>query len=153
MIYNRTLEDVENAREIIETKVKKFLELTEEELDILNRGYVSVNTINRIENQQTMLKNLFNSMGYYNSHNENKEWGYSDIFKQIDLDRIVENTVLLRKAFFTFSYTPENPNAKYYFEDFNRMEKILFDLEDMANEIKSLYLECGTFECGEVNNQ
>jgi hypothetical protein len=49
-----------------------------------------------------------------------------------------------------FSSTPQNPKAKYYFEDLNRMEKILFDLEEMAKQIKDNYLICGTFECGEV---
>ena len=74
MIYNRTLKDVENAREIIETKVKKFLELTEEEISILNIGYVSLDTINRIENKQAILKDILNSMGYYNIPIENNEW-------------------------------------------------------------------------------
>lgn len=149
MIYDRTSKDVQNAREIVETKVKKFLELTDEELSILKKGYVSLDTINRIENQQKMLKDVLNSMGYYNTSFKNKEWDYYEIFKQPDLERIVENTILLRKAFLVFSYTPENPNAKYYFEDFNRMEKILFDLEEMIKQIKYLYFECGNFECGE----
>lgn len=151
MVYDRTIEDVKEAREIVKSKIQKFLDLTEQEIETLKRGFVTIDTLNRIEDQQGKLKIILNEMGYHNTPIINKNWQYQDIFSEDDLNRIVQNTITLKKAFFVFFDSPENPTARYYFDDFNRMEKILYDLEDMSNRIKENYLICGTFECGEVH--
>lgn len=149
MIYDRTQTDVTEAVRIRNEKVQSFQELTESEVETLEKGTLTTNTLNRIEDKQAELKALFNEMGYWNTPITNKTWDYTQIFDETEFQRIIGNTDILRQAFFVYSDTPETPPAAYHFEDINALEKILYDLDVMINDVKSLYRECGTFECGE----
>lgn len=149
MITNRTQYDVDTAISVIKDKVQKFQELTEDDINILERGTLTINTLNRIENKQEELKNLFNDMGYWNTSITNRVWDYTEIFNITEFQRIIDNTNILREAFFTYKDTPKTPPISYYFEDINSLEKILNDLDVMINDVKSKYRECGNFECGE----
>ena len=158
MIFDRTQNDVDTARILRNEKVKfdpitmqptNPEELTESEIAILEKGTITYNTLNRIENKQDELKNLFNDMGYWNTPITNKVWGENEIFNVDDFQRILDNTNILRQAFFVYKDTPNTPPISYHFEDINSLEKILYDLDVMINDVKSHYRECGTFECGE----
>ena len=149
MIFDRTQNDVDTAILIRNTKVKKFESLTESDINYLERGTFTINTLNRIENKQDELKNLFNDMGYWNTPITNKVWGENDIFNVDEFQRILDNTNVLRQAFFVYKDTPNTPPVSYHWQDINDLEKILYDLDVMINDVKSLYKECGTFESGE----
>lgn len=149
MVFDRTLDDVNKAENIRETKVKKFLPLSDEDVGYLEKGSITINTLNRIEQKQEELRGLFNAMGYWNTPIINKIWSYTDIFDETEFQRIVDNDRILRAAFFVYTGTPETPAASYYYENINALEKILFDLDAMINDVKSRYRQCGTFECGE----
>ena len=149
MIFNRTKQDVQNAVKIRDEKIKSFQEITAEEEAILNRGMLTVQTLNRIEQKQEDLKNLFNEMGYWNTPVENKQWSTNQLFNEVEFNRIVNNANVLRGAFFVFNNTPLTPPVSYYYEDINALEKILFDLGEMVDDVQSHYRECGAFECGE----
>lgn len=148
MIFDRTQNDVDTAILLRDTKVKKFETLTESEIATLEKGTITINTLNRIESKQEELKNLFNDMGYWNTPTTNKTWGENDIFNVDEFQRIIDNTNILRQAFFVYKGTPNTPPISYYWDDINSLEKILYDLDVMINDIKSYYKECGTFECG-----
>jgi hypothetical protein len=148
MIFDRTQSDVDAAIRLRNEKVKIFQELTEEDVEILERGTLTTNTINRIEQKQDDLKNLFNGMGYFNTNIQNKSWDFDEIFYGYDFERIVNNTNILKNAFFVYSGTPQTPSPSYDYKTFNDLEKILYDLDVMINDVKSHYRECGTFECG-----
>jgi hypothetical protein len=149
MITNRTQYDVDTAILIRNTKVKKFEELTESDINYLERGTITYNTLNRIENKQDELKNLFNEIGYWNTSITNKVWNENDIFNADEFQRIIDNTNVLREAFFVYKATPNTPPISYHWQDINALEKILYDLDVMINDVKSHYKECGTFESGE----
>ena len=149
MIYDRTQNDVQNAIKIRLEKVQNFIELNDEEIAILEKGLITINTINRIENKQSELKTLLNNIGYYNTDIYNKTWDELDIFTENDLIRIVNNTISLRKAFFVYFNSPKNPIAKYYYTEINSIEKILYDLETMEKYVRENFKECNTFYCGE----
>lgn len=149
MITNRTQYDVDTAISIIKNKVQKFQELTENDIATLERGTMTYNTLNRIENKQDELKNLFNDMGYWNTPITKKVWGENDIFNVDDFQRILDNTNILRNAFFVYNDTPNTPPVSYHYNDINALEKILYDLDVMINDVKSHYRICGIFECGE----
>ena len=149
MIFDRTQNDVDTAILLRDTKVKKFETLTESEIATLEKGTITINTLNRIESKQEELKNLFNDMGYWNTPTTNKTWGENNIFNVDEFQRIIDNTNVLRQAFFVYKATPNTPTISYYWDDINSLEKILYDLDVMINDIKSYYKECGTFECGE----
>ena len=161
MIFDRTQNDVDTAILLINEKVKfdpltmKPINpeaLTEIEIAMLEKGTLTINTLNRIENKQDELKNLFNDMGYWNTPIKNKQWTENDIFDnngEKDFQRIIDNTNILRQAFFVYKHTPNTPPISYHYNDINALEKILYDLDVMINDVKSHYRECGTFECGE----
>ena len=149
MIFDRTQNDVDTAILLRNTKVKKFEVLTESDIATLERGMLTINTLNRIETKQEELKNLFNDMGYWNTPITNKTWSENDIFSADEFQRILNNTNVLRNAFFVYKITPNTPPISYYWDDINALEKILFDLDVMINDVKSHYRECGTFESGE----
>ena len=161
MIFDRTQNDVDTARILRNTKVKfdpitmqpiNSEELTEREIATLEKGTITINTLNRIENKQDELKNLFNDMGYWNTPITNKQWTENDIFDnngERDFQRILDNTNILRQAFFVYKDTPNTPPISYHWQDINALEKILYDLDVMINNVKSHYRECGTFYCGE----
>ena len=150
MIFDRTASDVESARQIISQKVQKFLELTEDEIAILEKGCVTIDTLNRIENAQKDLTQAIKDMRYSVVGVSNKIWDFGDIFDEKELLRIINNLNIIREAFFVYNDTPKTPTAKYYYQNFNDIEKILFDVSDMIEDVKSNYKECGTFQCGEV---
>ena len=150
MIFDRTRQDVDNAVLIRRNKIQKFQALTEQEIAIVEKGFLTINTLNRIENKQTELQNLFKDMGYYNISVENKEWAIGEYFFQEDFDRILSNLEKLKNAFFVYKATPVIKDNNYRaFQTINDVEKILYDLDVMINDVKSHYRECGTFESGE----
>ena len=149
MIFDRTQNDVDIAILLRDTKVKKFEELTESDINYLERGTITYNTLNRIETKQEELKNLFNDISYWNTPITNKVWDENDIFNVNEFQRILDNTNVLRNAFFVYKDTPNTPPISYHYNDINALEKILYDLDVMINDVKSHYRECGTFECGE----
>lgn len=153
LIYNRTEADVENAKRIRAEKVQQGVDLTASEVEILERGTLTINTLNRIEEKQEELKNLFEEDFYFVDKITNKHWDYTDYFKQSDFDRILTNLEMLVKAYLVYTSTPAIPDGNYRkYETINDAEKILFDLDLMINDVKSHYRECGTIECGEEQN-
>ena len=150
MITDRTKADVDSAKEIIDSKVKLFLELTDEDLQILERGTIGIGTINRISNKQISLKNKMERNGYFVKTISTKTWDYNDIFGENDFFQLINNTVLLREAFFTYSDTPANVYLSYDYENINNLEKILVDIEKILDYMIANFRECGTFYSGEV---
>lgn len=151
MIFDRTQNDVDIAIRLRAEKVQTFQELTESEIATLEKGTLTINTLNRIENKQEELKNLFNDMGYWNTEISVKQWQYTDIFKGEEFDRILHNLEILREAFFIYKDTPNMPDNNYRkYQTINNVEKILYDLDVMINDVKSRYKRCGTFGCGEL---
>lgn len=150
MITNRTLNDVITSKDIRDNKVAIGETLTAEEAEIIERGFATRNTINRIEAKQAELKYIINSMGYWNTNFENKEWSWGDIFKKSDLDKIIENNKILLDAFFAYSTTPKTAKSVYNYQEFNNIEQVLVDIEKIVDEIKERYRKSGTFKSGEV---
>ena len=151
MIFDRTQEDVDTAILLRDTKVKNFEELTESEIATLEKGTLTINTLNRIESKQEELKNLFNDIGYWNTPISTRQWAYADIFEGTQFDRILNNLEILIKAFFIYKDTPNVPDNNYRkYQTINDVEKIIYDLDVMINDVKSRYKRCGTFRCGEL---
>ena len=148
MITDRTQLDVNKSKIIIEQKVKKFIEITSDEENTLERGTVTINTINRIENKQAEIMQALNDMGYWNVSITNKNWSLGDAFKQADLERIVANNIALRSAFYALKDSPVNAIEKYHYSEFNRLEKILLDIFTNIEYTISRYRRCGNFNCG-----
>lgn len=148
MIIDRTAQDVENAKIIRDTKIKEFENLTQTEINTLERGMITINTINRIENKQAELKALLNEAGYWNTPITNKTWTGEDWQYAEEWQRVLNNLDTLKQAYFTYTDTPPTPDRKLDYINLNAVEKILDDLQSMINAMKSQYKKCGTFKAG-----
>ena len=147
MIFDRTQNDVDAAIRLRNEKVKKIESLTEEEVKTLERGTITINTLNRIENKQREIVELFSNLSI-NVSIENKTWGVNQIFNESEFERILENLNILVSSFSVYSNTPSVPKISYYYADINSIEKILFDLEELYNKALKSFLYCGTLYCG-----
>lgn len=150
MIYDRTEYDVTQAKKIILEKVQKFSELSAKDIATLERGTLTINTLNRIENKQKELKTKLNNIGFQNIDITNKTWTYSDIFYETDFIRLLDNMTELINAFYVMEDTPNVPEVRFHYETINALEKILYDIEYLINISKKNYRKCGTFKSGEV---
>lgn len=151
-IYNRTLASVESSVKIRKEKISKGIDLTENDLIILSMGAITQDDINRIQQNISNIGVELQNMGYYFQNQiENKTYDENDIFYQEDLQEWCNLADKFKKAFFPYADTPIKPLARYSFEEFNKLEKILFDLNKRTDEVKSLYRECGDYECGGDN--
>lgn len=149
MIYDRTYQDVLDAKNIIETKVKTFAELTAADVAKLERGTVTVNTLNRIEAKQAELMSLLNGAGYYDCDIENATWTVSDIFDLENFQRLLSNAQKLINAYYVYDDTPSVPSAAYMYTVFNALEKILTDIETIYTEMTNDLPQCNALYCGE----
>lgn len=149
MIYDRTQFDVDDAKRIRQEVIQKGISPTTSQEETLERGMITINALNRIEDKQSELKSLCNSMGYWDINLITKTWSYTDVFDETEFKRLMENAALLKKGFLTFATTPDTPTALYHFTNINNLEKILFDLGVMVDDITALYRECGNYQCGE----
>lgn len=149
LIYDRTLDDVKEAKQIRSDIIQQSEVLTEIQITTLERGMITTNTINRIARAQKELSDRINGLGYFNTPIDIIEYTGSDIFTDKDLERLVSNNAILRKAFFVFKNSPKNAIAKYHYAEFNALERILSDLFTMAEFVSNNYRQAGTFESGE----
>lgn len=145
MITNRTFEDVIAAKKIREDKVKKFLPLTAKEVQTLEKGCLTPNSLNRIEEKEAELLSLIRDMGYFGGEFESKQWNEHGVFKADDLNRIFANCEKLRQSFFALKTSPMNLFAIYDYRQFNNLEKVLVDIESQIVYTKSNYKRCGLF--------
>jgi hypothetical protein len=149
MIFDRTQADVDAAIEI-RAKLQRGEAITNEETEALERGTLTINTINRIEEKQAELKTVFDSLGYRNTDGiENRAWGYEDFFRQEDFDRILRNLEILKNAYFVLTNTTIIPNTNYrQYGTINALEHILNDMSFIVDDMISNFRICGETECG-----
>ena len=138
-----------SADNIRENKVKTFQPLNIGEEITLKKGMLTIDTLNRIENNQQELKSILNSCGYGNINIMSNSWSNSDILYKEDWQQILINDEILRTSFFAYSTTPQTSNEKLNYTNLNAVEQILKDLHDMASSMINNYRLCNTFKCGE----
>lgn len=146
MIFDRTPSDVFGAINIRRTKSPE--EFTDQDIQKLQRGMVTLETINRISGKQIEIDEEISQMLYLNGSVGAKIWSEDDVFMSDNLQRMTDDTASLKSRFLVFSTTPVNPRPEYHYREFNLMEKILYDLGIMVQSVKDNYRECGNYECG-----
>lgn len=170
MIFDRTQEDIDRAKEIIEDKVKiryhedtetyapnKTEPMTEEEKKILEKCTYNKKTVFRIEEAFSEIKKLLLSYGYdvLNKHYklsdiEAKSYGENDVFEFSDFERWSNNLEILRIVYAVALNSPETPTKEYtQFETTNAIERILYDVQYLVDTMIALFKECGNAICGE----
>lgn len=150
MIFDRTQDDVTAALRIRENKIKLFTPPTAEETRSLERGFIDYTTLNRIENKQAELRELLISSGSSFFDIKTKTWTADDIFNETEFSRIVGNLDVLKNGINVLPDTPDTPQPALYFVIINDIEKILFDMDALLQNMISAYCFCGELYCGEM---
>lgn len=148
MIFDRTIFHVNESKKIFHNKISKGEEPTPQEQEILDRGFFGIGALNRIEQKQLEVQNDLIELGYWHKEPRNKIWDFGEWFTKEDLERIVNTNSELKKSFFVSREAPIDAVASFYYEEINRIEKMLFDLETNANSAINNYRYCGTINCG-----
>lgn len=149
-IYTRTQEDVDNARNIINEKVKKYLALTTDEIDTLSKGTCTYITLNRIENNILDIASLFrDNCGISVKEIVTKTWQLGDVFTELDIARILSNIDLLRQITSGFPDMPDTPRIDISYQTFNDIELILYHLTLLYTNIQASFSYSNEIYSGE----
>ena len=149
MIVDRTKSDIDAAL-LARAKLQNGEELSESDFVALERGTLTIETINRIELKIKEIVLVINSMWYWNTGTiQEKIWSYSDYFKQEDFDKILENIAKIKNAFLQKNSTPKVFGRNYRdYNVINDVETLLADSEYIVGDIQENYVFCGEVECG-----
>lgn len=148
MLYDRTLADIIAADEIRQSQIDYS---DDAQIATLRRGTINGSDFNRIKDAQKKLKALLNQYGYWNNTLNQLENATSaqKIFEQSEFDSIVENDFILKDSFFNYETTPTDVQPIFFYEEINKLEKILVDIDNMIDNMIDNIKECGTVECSQ----
>lgn len=160
-IFDRTENDVAQAKELRKNKVSNGIELSDSEESTMERGFMTLNTLNRIEHGICDSQTKLREIGYYLQQTPLIEWQFvanpnsveyredSVVFKSSNFQAILDKLKVIRGAIGFPDSTPQVPNAEYHWKTLNDMEQILNDVNVATIDVKQNYRECGAYYCGE----
>ena len=138
-IFDRTLADIEYAKQQLEQKINT--------LDL--KGCLNPNHLNRIENNTRYLADELIKLCYFNSITT-QTWYYTGLPNVTHIVRIINNVNKLMSAYYKPNNTPNLPTTLLTYEQVNALEKNLYLIKEMLDDMISSFRECDTFECGEA---
>ena len=160
LVFDRTNSDVERWREL---RDKGWDGMTENErrewigeiipLPAASKGMYTHNDLNRVESTVEQLVALFRDLGYKVPDMYVKtDWTYEDDIRQRDMNRYLTNIEILRKILRVFRDTPRTPTVyeRFDYMTANNIEKILYDLLNILENIRSTQVYSGEIVSGEV---
>lgn len=150
MIIDRTQQDVDTAIQIRDNKVKQFISLTETEKEQIERGTLTINTLNRIEAKQQYLADMLNLYAYPIKIETKSNWNSTDLFDEKNHLRILQNLLLLKEAFYVLKSSPDIPKYLFGFIELNSVEQILVDIEFLANAMSKNWAYMGEYYMGGI---
>ena len=146
-IYDRTKEDVDYAKSQIANKKANNGIMSG---SVYYKGCLNFPDVNRIENNTKYLADLLISLYYFNSISRNStSWIRNSKLDTANVSRIINNVDILQSAYYTPTGSPDLPTTLTHYEQVNSVEKCLYLLKEMIDDMVSSFRECGTFYCGE----
>lgn len=97
---------------------------------LTNKAYVDYNDLNRVEKAVKWVSYVLNKYGYKNITHNKLNWTM-DVFRtDKEMERLRENIVSIRTAYYTLDSTPLTPEKITYTSIYqaNAIEKIIFDV-------------------------
>lgn len=136
MITNRTQSDVNNI-DINSTTPSK--------------GAYNYTDLNRVETKVKELNDLLVSYSYMASLTTKLDWTYTDLFKQSDAIRYLNNIKAIRNALAQYNTTPQVPStmANLTYQKANDIEKILVDVEKLLISMENWFVYSGVSNSGQ----
>ena len=145
-IYDRTQADVDYAKAQIEY-FKQYGGITD---GVAMKGCLNDVDLNRIENNCDYIGDLLASLCYYNHIDRyDGSWSLTSVPDTSHINRIIGNVKKMQDNYFKPSASPTLPTTLTHYEDVNSLEKCLYLLKVMIDNMTSSFKQCGTFTCGE----
>jgi hypothetical protein len=138
-VFDRTQADVDYAKQ----QLAKKLNTTE------YKGCFNITDINRIENNTRYLADSLLNLYYFNTLTTNSAWSRSGLPNQQNVDRIISNVNKIWAAWAKPKNALSLPTTLLTFEHVNNIEKNLYLLKEMLDNMVSSFKECGAYNCGE----
>lgn len=152
MITDRTFADVQRALEIRRNVIQAGRTPTAEQRAQLARGFMTVDTINRITDGLNFVASTIREWGYYNIPAlEKTDWTAEMWFTDVDFQNMAKSAQALRDNYLPMIRTPILPSGKprYRYDYINAIESIILDMQAVSDEMFGHFRECNTFDCGE----
>ena len=137
-IYNRTQEDVDYAKSQIKLGNNS----------VIFKGCFTVSDINRIENNCRYIADRLNVLLYTNSITT-KVWDMYGLPNITEVKRLINNADALIKAYHQSEDAPALPETLLTYAQVNALERNLYLIKHLIDNMISSFKECNTFECGE----
>lgn len=99
-------------------------------IEMSSKAYIDYNDLNRIERSIKWVSYVLNQYGYKNITHSKLDWKPEDRRTDSEMERLRENIVAIRNAYYTDNSTPLTPEKITYTSIYqaNAIEKIIFDL-------------------------
>ena len=145
-VYDRTQSDVDYAK----GQIRRFKANGGITDGINLKGCLNDSDINRIENNSRYLCDELVRLYYFCDIPTTHTWSIWSVPNNQQIDRIINNIKKLQSAYYTPENSPELPKTISHYEDANFIEKCLYLLKEMIDDMVSRFRECGDgLECGE----
>lgn len=138
-VFDRTIADVEYAKQQLEKNIN----------NVDYKGCFNVNDLLRIENNTRYLADSLNDLYYRNTIETEKNWITSSVPNVANITRIINNLNKIFTAYHKPSNAPNLPTTLLTYEQVNAIEKNLYLIKEMLDNMVAYFRECGTFVCGE----
>ena len=138
-VFDRTLADVEYARQQLANNIN----------NVRFKGCFNTTDILRIEDNTRYLADILNDLCYRNNISTQSSWTTISIPNVTDIVRIINNVSKLISAYHKPSDAPALPTTILTYEQANALEKNLYLIKQMLDNMINSFRECGTFNCGE----
>lgn len=138
-IFDRTLADVEYAKQQLANNIN----------NVDFKGCFNAKDILRIENNARYLADTLNNLCYRNNITTQSSWTVNSIPDVTNIVRIINNVSKLINAYYKPNNAPTLPTTLLTYEQVNALEKNLYLIKEILDNMIASFRECGTFVCGE----
>lgn len=126
---------------------------TKDLYDKTDKAYYNASDLNRVETATEYIAKLLKLYSYFKSDLVcKKDWLMSDFPTNAEMERYLNNIRLLIDSFYVKKDTPSLPNNMNYLDikKANNIEKVLYDLNNLIENMISQFNYCGEIYSGEV---
>lgn len=116
-----------------------------------SKGAYNYTDLNRVEAKVKELNDLLVTYSYMSSLTTKLNWAYTDLFKQSDATRYLNNVKAIRNALARYSTTPQVPStmANLTYQGANDIEQILVDIETLLISMENWFVYSGVSNSGQ----
>ena len=138
-VFDRTQADVDYAKAQLKQRINS----------VALKGCLNWEDLNRIEINIEGLANELSNLYYFADVLAYTTWNDSDIPRMPDIIRITDNIRTLWEKFYKPPDSVDLPDTLLTFEQVNAIEKNLYLIKELLDDMTNSFGECGVLTCGE----